>query len=99
MNKAAVHGSVVKLVRMHDAEHGGPWQMNHGVVVSETVRDGRGSVQSVARGADVLEMHEVDGAHTQQKVHSVVSTEKDHVQNGKDARGGESWQVARGSRW
>ena len=72
---------------MHDAEHGGPWQMNHGVVVSETVRernlekavDGRGSVQAFARGADVLEMHEVYGAHTQQKSHSVVSMEKDRV--------------------
>ena len=94
-----MHGSVVKLVRMHDAEHGGPWQKNHGVVGSETVRDGRGSVQAVARSADVLEMHEVDGAHTQQKSHSVVSTEKDHVHDVKDARGEEPWQVVRGSRW
>ena len=65
----------------------------------EKAMDGRGSVQAFARGADVLEMHEVDGAHTQQKVHSVVSTENDHVHNVEDARGGEPWQVLRGSRW
>ena len=65
----------------------------------EKAMDGRCSVQAFDAVPDVLEMHEVDGAHTLQKAHSVVSTEKDHVQNGKDARGGEPWQVLRGSRW
>ena len=72
-----------------------------GVIIAESVVDERDGVEAVARIADALEMHEVDGPQPEHNDHGGVSLRKDHAQasgsdplsatDGGDACGGESW--------
>ena len=54
------------------------------VIIAESVVDERDGVQAVARFADALEVHEVDGPQPEHNDHNGAT-------DGKDACGGESW--------
>ena len=74
-----------------DDAQGVPWDAlslwkRVGVIIAESVVDERDGVEAVARFADALEMHEVDGPQPEHNDHGGVSLRKDHAQaSGSDA--------------